>query len=187
MNMASKYIVSALSLFVSTAAVFSSHAIAQNNPTKQDIIKALLNRPEKADEITGSRSFLKKRGVTVTGGDEQPPSINLKVNFEFDSDRLETDARLTLNTLGRALADAKLKGKLIEIVGHTDAKGGLEYNDDLSNRRAAAVVNYVVSNFGVDPSLISSRGMGKRQLLDESDPLGEINRRVEIRNVTKQQ
>ena len=42
-----------------------------------------------------------------------------------------------------------------------------------------------VRNFTVDGSLISSRGMGERQLLDKGNPEGAINRRVEIRNVTR--
>lgn len=164
-------------------------AFAQETPSEQDIIKALLNRPNKADEITGQRSLFTKgqKGVSVTGGDEAAPSINLKVNFEYDSDRLENEALLTLNALGRALADEEMKGQFVEIVGHTDARGSFEYNDNLSKRRAYAVARYVVENFGLDRMLISAEGMGKRQLLDEGDPEGEINRRVEIRNVTTQQ
>ena len=91
---------------------------------------------------------------------------------------------LTLDVLGRALSSDKLKGQAIEIVGHTDAKGTLEYNDALSQRRAAAVVTYIVRNFTLDPALMSSKGMGERLLLDESNPEAATNRRVEIRNVT---
>ena len=78
-----------------------------------------------------------------------------------------------------------LKGQSVEIVGHTDAKGTVEYNDALSQRRAAAVVGYLIRKFTVDGSLISSKGMGERQLLDKGNPEGGVNRRVEIRNVTR--
>ena len=70
-------------------------------------------------------------------------------------------------------------------VGHTDAKGAGEYNDALSQRRAAAVVSYIVGNFAVDGALVSSKGMGERQLLDKDNPEAAVNRRVEIRNVTQ--
>ena len=48
-----------------------------------------------------------------------------------------------------------------------------------SQRRAAAVVGYIVRNFTVDGSLISSKGMGERQLLDNDNPEAAVNRRVE--------
>ena len=80
--------------------------------------------------------------------------------------------------LGRALSSEELKGQAIVIVGHTDARGTIEYNDALSQRRAAAVVSYIVGNFTLDPALISSKGMGERQLLDEDNPEAATNRRV---------
>ena len=76
-----------------------------------------------------TRSMSGDRGVEVSGGAETAPSINLKVNFEFDSARLDNESMLTLDVLGRALSSDALKGQAIEIVGHTDAKGTVEYND----------------------------------------------------------
>jgi outer membrane protein OmpA-like peptidoglycan-associated protein len=165
-------------------------AFAQNsveNPSEQDIIKALTKRSGTGGNIPGRRSakdIFGKRGVTTDEIEPEVPSINMRVNFAYDSDRLENEALLSLNTLGRALSDQKLVGQTFEIVGHTDAKGSDEYNDDLSERRAAAVVSYLVSNFGLDRARISSRGMGKRQLLDAANAFDEVNRRVEIRNVS---
>ena len=156
---------------------------AQTTPTEQDIIDAL-QKPGGTGEFTNVRSLSGDRGVTVAGGETTVPSIDLKVNFAFDSARLDNEALLTLDVLGRALSSEALKGQAIEIVGHTDGKGTLEYNDVLSQRRAATVVTYIVRNFTLDPALISSKGMGERRLLDEDNPEAGINRRVEIRNVT---
>ena len=121
----------------------------------------------------------------MTGAAKSAPSIDLKVSFAFDSARLDNESLLTLDVLGRALASDALKRQRIEIVGHTDAKGTAEYNEALSQRRAAAVVSYIVRNFKLDDSLISSRGMGERQLIDKKNPESAANRRVEIRNVTR--
>ena len=160
-------------------------AAAQTTPTEQDIIDALQKRGDQSGEFTKVRSLSGDRGATVTGGEKAVASIDLKVNFAFDSARLDNESLLTLDVLGRALSSEELKGQVIEIVGHTDAKGTLEYNDALSQRRAAAVVTYIVRNFTLDPALISSKGMGERQLLDKFNPEAGINRRVEIRNVTR--
>ena len=80
--------------------------------------------------------------IDVKGGETAVPSIDLNVNFVFDSARLNNESLLTLDVLGRAIASEELKGQAIEIVGHTDAKGTLEYNHALSQRRAAAVWRY---------------------------------------------
>ncbi|MDE0390691.1 MAG: OmpA family protein [Rhodospirillales bacterium] len=175
--------------FTMTAALAASILVvssggAQTTPTEQDIIDAL-QKPGGTGEFTNVRSLSGDRGVTVTGGEKTVPSIDLKVTFAFGSARLDNESLLTLDVLGRALSSEELKGQAIEIVGHTDAKGTLEYNDTLSQRRAAAVVTYIVRNFTLDPALMSSKGMGERQLLDKDNPEAGINRRVEIRNVTR--
>lgn len=175
--------------FVVVAAVVTSLTLAdgvggQSRLTEQMIIDAL-TAPAKDQGGSRTRSMAGDRGITASGGEEAVPSIDLKLNFEFDSARLDNESMLTLDVLGRALSSDKLNGQAIEIVGHTDAKGTLEYNDALSQRRAAAVVGYIVRNFAVNGALISSKGMGERQLLDKSDPQAAVNRRVEIRNVTR--
>ena len=162
---------------------FAVAAHAQSIPTEKEIIKAL--SPRAGGGFTKTRSFKGARGVKVTAAAKAAPSIDLKVSFAFDSERLDNESLLTLDALGRALASAALKGQRIEILGHTDAKGTAEYNEALSQRRAAAVVSYIVRNFKLDGSLISSKGMGERQLLDKKNSESSVNRRVEIRNVTQ--
>ena len=182
--MRSSAVALAVAATIAVSTVVAVAAYAQSTPTVQDVIDALLPSQENDPEGGRTRNF-GNRGVTVSGGDEKPPSIDLKVNFAFDSAQLDNETLLTLDVLGLALSDEKLKGHEIQIIGHTDAKGTLEYNDALSQRRAAAVVTYIVRNFTLDPTLISSKGMGERQLLDEDNPEAAINRRVEIRNVTQ--
>ena len=160
--------------FAAAAAVAASIVVAiggaaQTAPSEQDIIDAL-QKPGNTGEFTKVRSLSGDRGVTVTGGEKTVPSIDLKVNFAFDSARLDNESLLTLDVLGRALSSEELKGKAIEIVGHTDAKGTIEYNDALSQRRAAAVVTYIVRNFTLDPALISSEGNGRAPTARQRQP-----------------
>jgi len=173
----------ALVLVVGAAAGMALATVthAQSMPTEQEIIRALTPQP---GGLSRTRSLSGARGIKVSGGEKTVPSIDLKVNFAFNSARLGNESLLTLNVLGRALSSKELSGQTIEIVGHTDAKGTHEYNEALSQRRAAAVVSYIVHNFKVDGSLISSKGMGERRLLKADEPEAAVNRRVEIRNIT---
>jgi outer membrane protein OmpA-like peptidoglycan-associated protein len=126
-----------------------------------------------------------QRGVTVEGGnEEQPLSVNLYVNFEFNSAELTSDARITLDQLGTALRDPKLAAFSFVIAGHTDAVGGDEFNQKLSERRAEAVRNYMIARCGIAANRLSAKGYGKSQLLDPEHPEDGVNRRVQIINAT---
>ena len=116
-------------------------------------------------------------------GEEKPPSVDLYIPFAYNSDKLTTEALLTLKRLGAALKDTRLSGYRFKIAGHTDAKGSVEYNQKLSERRAAAVRNYLVFQYDIEPDRIETVGFGKTQLLDPSKPEDGVNRRVQVINV----
>ncbi len=103
--------------------------------------------------------------------------VDLYVNFEFDSDKLTAQAKTNLEQFAIALKDPKIKGTKFEIDGHTDATGTEVYNIGLSERRAAAVVAYLVS-MGVDSDTLSAKGYGKEKPR-VPDPFSAENRRVE--------
>ena len=72
-------------------------------------------------------------------------------------------------------------GLKLEVEGYTDSVGGDEYNRKLSERRARAALDYLVSQ-GVSSDSIVSRGLGKTSPVESNDtPQGrQKNRRVEM-------
>lgn len=70
----------------------------------------------------------------------------------------------------------------MEIAGHTDDQGTAVYNLDLSQRRASAVRQFLVSN-GIDPDRLTAKGYGKSEpLINQTDEgARSLNRRVEVR------
>jgi outer membrane protein OmpA-like peptidoglycan-associated protein len=155
-------------------------------PSSDDIINALKPRtlPQGEGGITpGVRSL---RGLEVLPSDEpqKAPSIDLYVNFKFDSAELEPDALQSLRSLAVALRSPELKDAKIMIVGHTDAKGSDDYNMKLSQRRAAAVRSALIGSYEIESGRLQANGRGESELKDTSRPEDGINRRVEIRNVT---
>jgi len=126
-----------------------------------------------------------QRGVSAEGGtDDQPLSVNLYVNFDYNSADLTSDARITLDRLGTALRDPRLEAFSFVIAGHTDAKGGVDFNQKLSERRAEAVRNYMISQFGIAAERLTAKGYGKSQLLDPDHPEDGVNRRVQVINTS---
>ncbi len=71
----------------------------------------------------------------------------------------------------------------LEIAGHTDAVGTVEYNQKLSERRAKAVVNHLVAFYEVPATKLFVSGYGKSRLLDPTRANDGVNRRVQITNI----
>lgn len=163
-------------------------ALAQDDtPSRQEIVDALLPTGLDGRRIKGARSLDGmldgSRGIKEIDGAEVP-FINLRVLFEYDSDQLSNDSMVTLRNLGEALSDESFTNSRFRIVGHTDAKGSDVYNNDLSQRRARAVTNFLTTNYNIPSERVDVAGKGKSELLPELAPEDGRNRRVEIQNIT---
>ncbi|MFM2421652.1 MAG: hypothetical protein RL291_182 [Pseudomonadota bacterium] len=100
--------------------------------------------------------------------------------FDHDKDTLKPESRRTIAEISKLLVQTpNLK---LEIVGHTDSTGNEPYNLDLSNRRAARVVETLVREFGIAAERLSARGAGQSQPVagNETDAGRAKNRRVEL-------
>lgn len=106
--------------------------------------------------------------------------VNLHIPFMLNSASLTPEAERQLTYLGEALLSPQLAGLTVSVNGHTDASGTAEYNQALSERRARAVRSFLLQNFQLDAVLLTTKGFGERQLLDNENPTAPRNRRVEI-------
>jgi OOP family OmpA-OmpF porin len=104
------------------------------------------------------------------------------VNFELESDRLTSESHHILDRVANALHDRPdLK---VEVAGHTDNTGTPDYNKDLSQRRAEAVRNYLISK-GIDGSRLTARGYGETEpeVSNDTEAGRAQNRRVELKQI----
>ena len=101
------------------------------------------------------------------------------VNFGFDSSDLTSAAKANLDKLAQVLKNNMDTN--INIYGHTDSKGTDAYNLSLSERRAAAVKNYLVSQ-GVSAGRMFTMGVGEKEPVasNDTDAGRAENRRVEF-------
>jgi outer membrane protein OmpA-like peptidoglycan-associated protein len=114
------------------------------------------------------------------------PSIDLEITFDYDSATISAAAMPTATTLGRAITNAEFKSAVFLIAGHTDAKGGDGYNQNLSERRAVAVRKFLIERFQLPADSLIAVGFGEQKLKVPSDPFAAGNRRVQIVNMTAQ-
>lgn len=109
----------------------------------------------------------------------------IAVDFEVNSSDLTPQAQKTLDTLGSALGSAALKPCCFEIQGYTDATGGREFNQRLSEARAQSVIGYLADHAGIEKDRMMPKGFGKSHpLASNATEKGRAqNRRVQIVNL----
>lgn len=107
-------------------------------------------------------------------------AITWGINFDFNSDTIRPVSEAVLKEIAQAMTD-RPDWKLT-VTGHTDNIGGHKYNEELSQRRSAAVKKALVERYHVDPKRLSTSGSGDYVPIDTNDTLeGRArNRRVEL-------
>lgn len=107
--------------------------------------------------------------------------INEKVQFELDSAKIKSESHSLLQEVAQVIKDNP-HIKKIEVEGHASSDGGDQYNKNLSDRRAKAVMKYLTSDGGIDKAMLQAKGYGEeRPIADNETEDGRIkNRRVEF-------
>jgi len=129
------------------------------------------------------RQRLEGTGVSVSRvGDNIV--LNMPSNITFATDRAEVNPGFydTLNSVAIVLEE--FDKTRVEVDGHTDSDGADDYNDDLSQRRAASVARYLTAQ-QLNPRRFSVEGLGESQpIASNNSASGKAqNRRVEIQIV----
>lgn len=122
----------------------------------------------------------KKNGCPVARVEKGQIRILEQVQFAYNSDRILKASDYILEAVQKVLTDNP-EIKLVEVQGHTDNKGGDQYNLNLSKRRAASVMKWLTGK-GIDKKRLQSKGFGKKNPIDTNDTEeGRANnRRVEF-------
>lgn len=104
--------------------------------------------------------------------------VTMRIEFGNNSAEIKSDSVGEV----KEVADFMTQYPLTEVVveGHTDDRGAESYNQQLSEKRAAAVARMLIQQFDIDESRVSSVGFGEsRPLLDNSSEANRAaNRRV---------
>jgi len=110
-------------------------------------------------------------------------SVEVTINFRSGHADLTPEARAALCLVGEVIASDDAPSKsLFLIEGHADNDGDRIGNMDLSERRARAVVDFFISEFGIERWRLEPVGMGEEKPLFVTPPGTSYgpNRRVHI-------
>jgi OOP family OmpA-OmpF porin len=105
-------------------------------------------------------------------------SVSVRVNFAFNSDQLDARSQHFLSEVAQAMKKPLLTQCNFLVIGHTDAKGSDQYNQILSERRAASVSRFLASQ-QVEPERLHPMGKGEQEPIT-SNPYSAENRRVQF-------
>ncbi|MCR5865503.1 MULTISPECIES: OmpA family protein [Aquincola] len=109
-----------------------------------------------------------------------PGKASLLITFPTDSAELTAESKAALDTVAKALQSDKLAGFGFRVEGHADPRGQADRNMKLSQLRAQAVVDYLVTVRGVLPERLAPQGKGSTEPVDAARPEAPENRRVTI-------
>lgn len=130
---------------------------------------------------TRSLSASEREEIATLAKDK--PNIDLEITFDYNSAEISAKSLPSVQALGKALTNPDLKGSTFVVAGHTDAAGSDAYNQDLSERRADSIKRYLTDKYGVAAADLVTVGYGESKLKDPSQPLAEVNRRVQVVNM----
>ena len=138
-----------------------------------------------ADEAQGLATTASNRVTslanTVANLDNYQPVVETTVHFGFDKANLTGKAKQALDELGQDIPNAT--HYIIVVDGNTDSTGPADYNYQLSQRRASAVIQYLAQKYDVPAHKIFVIGLGKdKPVATNGNTSGRAkNRRVDIR------
>ena len=157
-----------------TRSLTTTAADASRTADRQ-FLDSLKNRPSR------SLATVERDRIATIATDR--PSVDVEINFDYKSAKIGPAAVSSVTALGKALTSPELQGSTFVLAGHTDAKGSIPANQDLSEKRADSIKRYLVDHFRIPASTLVTVGYGKTKLKNESDPLAGENRRVQVVNM----
>jgi len=171
--------------------------LAQSLATTEEMVKQLsvleasadidiaALRQQVIDRIKSKQNPVAVRRPPVAPQLNRLPHLDLDIQFNPDSPVIRPESYRTLGRLADAISDPRLLTFGFLIVGHIDSSGRRDDNLTLSQRRADAFREVLVTTFKISSKRIQAIGLGEEQLLDAEHPKAAVNQQVQVVAVRK--
>lgn len=147
-----------------------------HTPTVQEVESALF--PQAIAKLKDECVQMEKIGLRCQSVIPKSSLDTVQITFARGSSTLSKEGKDFLRSVGTALQRKSGVWSSLVVEGHADATGSPEANQQLSQARAEAAKNFLVSEFKL--SNISAVGKSSDHLRDAENPTSSINRRIEI-------
>ena len=146
-----------------------------------DLSTTAFNTNTKLVPVFNTQIILKTSAAPIVKNKNETYLEIDNIHFEYNSSRIEPCSMIILNRIARTLIDnPKIN---IDVKAHTDIQGSIEYNQELSQLRSKAAVNYLISK-GIAKNRIAANGFGKSEPIIICDSCKkeehEANQRIEF-------
>lgn len=169
-------------LFLSLCYLWAGLATAQDVQKTKDV-EAYIDRLRNAQELLDSLDSMRSRSRDLPVLKTNEVEIKLGVHFALNSARLTPSDKHQLDLLAQTLQSEKIINMKVELAGHTCDLGSRKVNQELSERRVAAVADYLIREKSIAADRISTMAYGEDLPLVPnagSEELRKYNRRVTL-------
>jgi len=150
-------------------------------------VVVLFSTPPSVQEMTDllfpKRTKVRSKGVSLNLKKIAAYHPDKEVFFEHNKYEIKRSFFAHLDVIGNSMLTSQAGNSILIIEGHADASGSVDYNQNLSEKRANAVREYLVSRFKIDPVRLRVVGKGESELYDKDNPKAAVNRRVQFRSL----
>jgi outer membrane protein OmpA-like peptidoglycan-associated protein len=169
-----------------------SPACAQEAPTAKTMIDTLAKleapsdldvpalRQQAAERIKTRADLNPVKRPLISRELNRLPHIDLDIQFNPDTPVIRPESYPTIGRLADALTNPALMSLTFLVVGRMDANGRRDNNLALSQRRAEAIRDALVTTFKVSSKRVLAVGLGEEQLVDANNPKSAVNQQAEI-------
>lgn len=184
-----------LALSLTGATALADDVLFKSNAKADDIVKGFtggetlgatrsiqINKKRPATELDDKAGGGGNSTASVAGssGCSSLNTVALNILFAYNSAELSADARSSLDEVAKAMRNPALAKCQFIVEGHTDAHGEINYNQNLSMKRAQTVRQYLAGK-GVEAGRLYPDGKGATEPFNRENPFADENRRVQFR------
>lgn len=137
-------------------------------------------RQQAADRIKARADQQPQKRPPIAPQLSKLPQVRFDVVFDPDTSIVRPASYPTIGSIADALYDPRLESERFLIVDHVESAGRRDHNLTLSQRRAEAIRDILVTTFKVSAKRLQALGLGEEQLQDVSRPGAPTNARAYI-------
>jgi outer membrane protein OmpA-like peptidoglycan-associated protein len=137
-------------------------------------------RQQAAERIKARADLVALKRPLISPQLNKLPHVNVDIQFNPDTPIIRPDSYRMLGRIADALTNPALMSFTFLIVGRVEANGRRDNNLALSQRRAEAIRDALVTTFKISSKRVLAVGLGEEQLQDANNPKAAVNQQAQI-------